>query len=116
MALYFFSLSDVVMFYHSGEDLPNDVAAVAHAALVATEIGMNKPLGCRQIPASMSSMLKANALPEEALETPPLPPCNDCALAYRLVGIEGTEKPRSDLYTFECPGCGHLETMTTLSH
>jgi hypothetical protein len=50
MALYFFSLSDDVMFYHSGEDLPNDVAAVAHAALVATEIGMNKPLGWQADP------------------------------------------------------------------
>ena len=38
-----------------------------------------------------------------------LPPCPRCKVKYRLVGIEGTEKPCQDLYTFECPNCGHLE-------
>ena len=42
-------------------------------------------------------------------ETKPLPPCPRCGAKYRLVGIEGTEKPYHDLYTFECPNCGHLE-------
>ena len=40
----------------------------------------------------------------------PLSPCPRCKVKYRLVGIEGTEKPYLDLYTFECPNCGHLET------
>ncbi len=44
--------------------------------------------------------------------TEPLPPCPGCKVPYRLVGIEGTEKPHHDLYTFECPGCGHLEVRT----
>lgn len=39
-----------------------------------------------------------------------LPPCLRCGVKYRLVGIEGTEKPHHDLYTFECPNCGHLVT------
>jgi hypothetical protein len=45
-------------------------------------------------------------------ETPPLAPCLRCAVTYRLVGIEETDTPRHDLYTFECPCCGHLETRT----
>lgn len=49
---------------------------------------------------------------EPETETPPLPRCPRCNAAYRLVGIEGTNKPHHDLYTFECPGCGHLETRT----
>jgi DNA polymerase III alpha subunit (gram-positive type) len=45
-------------------------------------------------------------------ETEPLPPCARCKEALRLVGIESAEKPHYDLYTFECPGCGRLETRT----
>jgi hypothetical protein len=47
---------------------------------------------------------------ESEWENKPLPPCLRCKVAYRLVGIEGTDKPQHDLYTFECPGCGNLET------
>ena len=47
---------------------------------------------------------------ESEYENEPLPPCPRCKVAYRLVGIEPTEKPHHDLYTFECPTCGHLET------
>ena len=45
-------------------------------------------------------------------ETPRLQPCLRCKVAYRLVGIEATEKPHHHLYTFECPSCGHIETRT----
>jgi len=45
-------------------------------------------------------------------ETEPLPPCPRCKVSYRLVGIEGTERPHHDLYTYECSGCGHIETRT----
>jgi hypothetical protein len=45
-------------------------------------------------------------------EIPRLSPCLRCRVAYRLVGIEGTDKPDHDLYTFECPDCGHLEVRT----
>lgn len=43
MPLYFFSLSDDVWPYHSGEDLPNDEAAKAHAELVEAELSRNDP-------------------------------------------------------------------------
>jgi predicted RNA-binding Zn-ribbon protein involved in translation (DUF1610 family) len=43
-------------------------------------------------------------------ETKPLLPCAQCKAEFRLVGIERTEKPHYDLYTFECPKCGDLET------
>ena len=49
---------------------------------------------------------------EPQSETPSLAPCLRCAVTYRLVGIEATEHPHHDLYTFECPVCGHLETRT----
>jgi hypothetical protein len=39
-------------------------------------------------------------------------PCRRCKIRYRLVGIEGTDKPHHDLYTFECPRCGHITTLT----
>ena len=48
---------------------------------------------------------------ESETETPPLEPCRRCRIAYRLVGIEGTDKPHHDLYTFECPSCRHIEVM-----
>src|SRR5262249_49574787 len=46
---------------------------------------------------------------EEETEVPPLPPCLRCNVAYRLVGIEGTEKAHHDLYTFERPACGDMQ-------
>jgi DNA-directed RNA polymerase subunit M/transcription elongation factor TFIIS len=42
-------------------------------------------------------------------ETEPLPSCHQCKVAYILVGIESTDKPHHDRYTFECPSCGHVE-------
>jgi hypothetical protein len=48
--------------------------------------------------------------PTAAIEA--LPPCPRCNLPYRLVGIEQSDKPYHDLYTFECPGCGHVEVRT----
>ena len=41
-------------------------------------------------------------------DSPYLEPCRRCRVAYRLVGIERTDKPQ-DLYTFECQGCGQIE-------
>jgi hypothetical protein len=49
-------------------------------------------------------------LEEPEAETRTLPPCRECKVEYRLVGIEGTDKPHHDLYTFECPRCGRIET------
>jgi hypothetical protein len=49
---------------------------------------------------------------EQGWDTRPLPPCVRCNGTFRLVGIERTDKPHEDLYTFECPRCGHLETRT----
>jgi hypothetical protein len=46
----------------------------------------------------------------DSWETEPLPPCAPCKLPFRLLGVESTEKPHHELYTFECPGCGRLET------
>ncbi len=47
---------------------------------------------------------------EPELTTPAIGPCLRCHVAYRLIGIEGTDRPHHDLYTFECPNCGHIET------
>jgi len=49
---------------------------------------------------------------EREWETEALPPCKQCNVAYRLVGIEATDSPHHDLYTYECPSCGHIETRT----
>jgi predicted RNA-binding Zn-ribbon protein involved in translation (DUF1610 family) len=42
--------------------------------------------------------------------------CPRCKAQLRLVGVERAEKLRHDLYTFECPECGHLETRTVRVH
>jgi hypothetical protein len=38
--------------------------------------------------------------------------CPRCKASFRMVGVEPAEKPNYDLYTFECRGCGYLETRT----
>lgn len=38
-----------------------------------------------------------------------LPRCPKCSQDMRLLGIEGGDA--SDLFTFECTVCGHLEVM-----
>jgi hypothetical protein len=38
--------------------------------------------------------------------------CPRCKAPLRLIGVEPAEKPFHELYTFECAGCGHLETRT----
>jgi hypothetical protein len=37
------------------------------------------------------------------------PNCSDCGTATRLFGIEA-ERPGSELLTFVCPQCKHIET------
>ena len=47
---------------------------------------------------------------DDDLQYEPPPPCERCRAEYRLVGIEGTDRPHHDLYTFECSGCGDIQT------
>jgi predicted RNA-binding Zn-ribbon protein involved in translation (DUF1610 family) len=46
-------------------------------------------------------------------EPEPLLLCGKCKVETRLFGIE-PYGPERELYTFECPKCGHLEIRTAL--
>lgn len=52
------------------------------------------------------------SLPEQAQPQLRRPLCSKCGTLSTLTQVEPSPDPDHDLRTFECPACGHIDTIT----